>query len=105
MSFTGEIMLGNIAIIVTLVGIAIGFGQQLGSFRTTLLVHANSIDKHTLRLDRHDDKILELITGVQRLIGVQELSDQRAQLLEDRRQEWDTQREAKRDERRKNPRG
>lgn len=73
MHFTGEITLGNLAIIITLIGIAIRFGVRLGSFQTTLAAHATALEGHSLRLDRHETQIIRLISSLQRLIGRSEI--------------------------------
>lgn len=74
MYLTGEVTLGNIAIVCTLVGIAIGFGIRLGRFERTLFDHSEALRKHGERLDRHEEKILDLIAGLQRLIGRSEIT-------------------------------
>jgi hypothetical protein len=73
MHLTGEVTLGNIAIVVTLLGIAIKFGVQLGGFQTTLREHAKALEAHSIRLDHHETRILDLIAGIQRLIGRSEV--------------------------------
>lgn len=66
---TGEVTLGNLLIVVSLIGIAISFGVRLGSFQASLESHSKTIEDHGKKLSKHDDIFLSLVQDVQRLIG------------------------------------
>lgn len=69
MQVTGDISLGNIAIIVTLIGIAIRVGMRLGSVETVAKAQAALIEGHTTRLDRYEERLVSIVADVSRLIG------------------------------------
>jgi hypothetical protein len=62
MHFTGEITLGNLLTIITLVGIAVRFGFLAGYLQTT-------VSQHTARLDKYETSLLDVVSNVQRMIG------------------------------------
>ncbi len=69
MHITGDINLGSILTIVTLIGIAIAMGSQLGKFELTLKHHADTMSDHAARLVSQETRIGELVASVQRLMG------------------------------------
>lgn len=79
MHLTSEISLGNIAIVVTLIGIAIRFGAKLGSIETTLKTHAETLTMHSSRLDAHETRFMRFVEDLQRMIGrVESMAERRA---------------------------
>lgn len=77
MHFTGEITLGNIVIVVTLIGIAIRFGIRVGIMETTLKMHADTMVQHSIRLDKYEGRLVEITGNVQRLVGRVEATQDR----------------------------
>lgn len=77
MSFDGTITLGTIIeIAVMVVGIItawVKLERKLTSFAVNLEHHASAIEKHTIRLDDVDKKLLSIIGDLQRLIGRSEV--------------------------------
>lgn len=69
MHITGEVSLGTILTIVTLIGIAIRFGYRLGHFETTLNSHASRMTNHAERMDRYEARYMEIASQLQRIIG------------------------------------
>lgn len=69
MTVTGDISLGSILIIVTLLGIAIRFGIILGSVRITLKTHAIALERHSERMVAYEDVVRDLVASVNRLLG------------------------------------
>ena len=57
-----QLWLANAPVVLTLIGIAIAFGRRLGSTETILRLHAD-------RLDRYEDRLVEVVGDVQRMIG------------------------------------
>lgn len=84
MHLTGEITLGNLAIVVTLLGIAIRFGSKLGSFETTLKAHSLTLVQHAEKLEKHEDRFMGFVAQLQMLVGRVELLTERRS-HEDRR--------------------
>lgn len=74
---TGEISLGNVAIMVTLIGIAVRVGMRLGSVETVAKAQAALIESHTTRLDRYEERLVSIVSDVSRLIGRIEATQQR----------------------------
>lgn len=62
MHFTGDISLGSIVTVITLIGIALRIGSALGVIKTTLADHAR-------RLELIEHTQFKLINEVQRMIG------------------------------------
>jgi hypothetical protein len=77
MHFTTEITLGNLAIVVTLIGIAIKIGQRLGALSTTVLQHATVLDRHAVRMDKHEERLTSIAGDLQRMIGRVEATQDR----------------------------
>lgn len=69
MQFTGDISLGSVAIIVTLIGIAIRIGMQVGAVQEVAKAQATIIEGHTKRLDRYESRLVDIVSDVSRLIG------------------------------------
>ena len=69
MQFTGEITLGNIAIVVTLITIAIGIGRRFGGMEQLLKGHALTLSDHAKRLDNYEGRLVEVVGQVQRVVG------------------------------------
>lgn len=59
---TGEITLGNIATVVTLISLAIGLGRRLGSFESTVTSHAEKITGLTTRLETLDKRLFDMVS-------------------------------------------
>jgi hypothetical protein len=62
MHFNGEITLGSILTIVTLLGIALRFAWVAGALQAVII-------EHTKRLDRYEITLTEVVSSVQRVIG------------------------------------
>ena len=77
MHITGEVTLGNIFIIITLVSMAIGMGIRLGSITAIINQHTADLIKHSLRLDTYEMRLVEIVADVQRLIGRVEATQDR----------------------------
>lgn len=77
MTFTGDISLGNIAIVITLIGIAIRIGMRLGSVESVAKAQAALIEGHSMRLDRYEERLVSIVADVSRLIGRIEATQQR----------------------------
>jgi hypothetical protein len=77
MQFTGDISLGNIAIIITLIGIAIRVGVQVGNVQAVAKAQAAIIEGHAQRLDRYESRLVDIVSDVSRLIGRIEATQQR----------------------------
>ena len=73
MTFDGTVTLGTLLqIAVMLVAIIVAWGKldaKLASFTVNLEHHAAAIEKHTIRLDAIDARLIDVITDLQRLIG------------------------------------
>lgn len=69
MHFTGEITLGSIGIIVTLISLAMTIGAKLGDVQAVVKNHGADLLRHAARLDRYESQLVENISQVQRLIG------------------------------------
>lgn len=77
MHLTGDISLGSIAIIVTLIGITIRIGMQIGNVQAVARAHSESIERHTQRLDLYEGRLVSVVSDVQRLIGRVEATQDR----------------------------
>ena len=62
MHISGELSLGNILTILTLIGIAMRFGWQVGTLQEV-------VRAHTKRLDQYEVAIIRVVGDVQPLIG------------------------------------
>lgn len=62
MHFSGDISLGNLLTVITLLGIAIRLGWTAGMIEKTIALHA-------IRLDRYEQALITIISDVQRLVG------------------------------------
>jgi len=69
MHITGEVTLGTILTIATLIGIAITFGRRMGTFETQLQTHSTNIQGHAARMDRYEARYVEIAGQLQRIIG------------------------------------
>jgi len=69
MHFTGELTLGSVLTIVTLVGIAIGLGRRIGGFESLMAEHAKTLDKHAERLDRYEGRIVDIVEKLGTVLG------------------------------------
>lgn len=76
-TLTGDISLGNLAIIVTLIGIAIRVGVRFGSVQTTLTNQAILIESHAQRLDKYEQRLTDIVGQVQRIVGRIEATQER----------------------------
>lgn len=59
---SGEITIGNIATVVTLISLAIGLGRRLGSFETTVNNHADKITGLSARMETIDKRLYDLVS-------------------------------------------
>lgn len=69
MHFTGDVSLGTILTIATLLGIALRVGYRLGNFETTLTQHQTSLTSHETKLTSYEAQILGFVGQLQRLVG------------------------------------
>lgn len=67
--FTGEITLGNIAIVITLITIAINLGVKFGTVSTLVQGHTDTLKGHAERLDRYERTLIDVGNNMQRMIG------------------------------------
>jgi hypothetical protein len=77
--FIGQVTLGDILTICTLVGIAVAFGQRLGRFEQILHDHAKKLTEHGERLDRYESRLVDIVSDLQRVIGRVEGAQNRAE--------------------------
>ncbi len=81
MHFTGEISLGVLlsagGIIVTIITVAIRIGTKIGAMETTARAQGESIDRHTRRLDLYEERLVQVVGEVQRMIGRLEATQDR----------------------------
>jgi hypothetical protein len=75
MHITGEVSLGTILTIATLLGIAIRFGFRFGHFDTTLRAHTDNLARHAARMDRYEERYVQIANNLQRIIGRMEEQD------------------------------
>lgn len=75
--FSTEITLGNLAIVVTLIGIAIRVGWRIGGLEQVVKMHGENLMSHTSRLDLYEGRLVEIVGSVQRLIGRVEATQDR----------------------------
>ncbi len=73
MHVTGDLSLGSILTIVTLISIAVTLGRRLGNFEGMLRHHADTITEHSVRLSKQEERVIDLVASVQRLIGQTEV--------------------------------
>ena len=73
MSFDGTVTLGALLqIAVMVIAIAVAWQKleaKLSTFSVNLEHHAMAIEKHTMRLDAIDSRLLNVVADLQRLIG------------------------------------
>jgi hypothetical protein len=81
LKFTTEITLGNIAIVVTLITIAISIGQKIGTLSTTVVQHAAVLDRHAMRMDKYEERLIVIVGDMQRMIGRVEATQDRIDRL------------------------
>ncbi len=78
MHWNGEITLGNLIQIFVLLGGGMaawyGLTARITVFQELLKTHTKSLSDHAGRLDRHETRILELVGGLQRLMGQTEIA-------------------------------
>lgn len=74
MHLTGDVSLGTILTIVTLIAIAVNLGRRIGAFEGTLKYHATTMSEHSTRLTMQETRIIDLVASVQRLIGRMEVT-------------------------------
>lgn len=77
MHVTGDISLGSIAIIVTLIGVTIRIGMQIGNIQAVASSHETAIARHAARLDLYEGRLVSVVSDVQRLIGRVEATQDR----------------------------
>lgn len=77
MHFTTEITLGNLAIVITLISIAIGIGNRLGTLSQTVLQHATVLTQHANRMDKYEERLIGLVGDMQRMMGRVEATQDR----------------------------
>ena len=73
MTFDGTVTLGTLLQIgVMIVALIVAWGKlesKIASFAVNLEHHATAIEKHTMRLDSIDARLIDVIADLQRLIG------------------------------------
>ncbi len=73
MTFDPTITLGSviqsITLIVALIGAYYAMRGRFDIFTLMIGAHTESLTKHATRLDRHEERIIELVSGLQRVIG------------------------------------
>lgn len=79
--FSAEVTLGNLAIVVTLIGIAVRFGFRVGMMENRLNEHAKTMIRHTERLDKYEERLVDITGHVQRLIGRLEATQDRIEKM------------------------
>jgi len=62
MHFSGDVSLGNLLTVVTLLGISVKFGWIVGGIQEVIAMH-------TKRLDRYEAALISVVADVQRMIG------------------------------------
>lgn len=62
MHWSGEVSLGSLLTIATLVSIAVRIGWMVGGIQVT-------VRAHTGRLDKYEDTLIKVVGEVQRLVG------------------------------------
>ncbi len=85
MHFTGEISLGSLAIIITIVGAVIRIGWKMGAMETVARTQGENIERHTIRLDKYEERLVQVVADVQRMIGRLEATQDRLEKLTGRR--------------------
>ena len=77
MHWNGEVTLGNLLTIITLISLAIaawyGLKARILVFQEMLRTHSQTLMDHAKRLDTYESRILDLVSGLQRLIGQSEV--------------------------------
>lgn len=69
MHFTGELSLGSILTVATLIGIAVGLGRRIGGFESLMSEHAKTLDRHAERLDRYEGRIVDIVEKLGTVLG------------------------------------
>jgi cytochrome c biogenesis factor len=69
MTITGDISLGNIAIVVTLIGIAVRISMRFATMQQLVSGHTSTLNSHSARLDRYETTLVEVGGNLQRMIG------------------------------------
>jgi len=69
MHLTGELSLGNILTVATLIGIAIGVGRRFGGFESLMSEHAKTLAVHAERLDRYEARMVDIVEKLGLVIG------------------------------------
>lgn len=69
LTFTGELSVGSISIVVTLVTIAVTIGLRLGTIQTLVRGHTITLVEHAQRLDRYEKTLIDVGGNLQRMIG------------------------------------
>lgn len=80
MHFTGDISLGTIVTIITILGVAMTIGQRFGRVETTIESQAKMLTDHAMRLGKYEQQSMRFVADLQRLVG-------RVEMLMDRRKE------------------
>ena len=62
MHFSGDISLGSLLTVVTLLGIAVRFGWMVGGIQEVIM-------EHTKRLNRYEETLMKTVGDVQRIVG------------------------------------
>lgn len=81
MHFTGDISLGTILTIATLLGIAIRVGWAVGKIQAVVDGVKKTASDHAMRLDRYEEALIKMVGEVQRMVG-------RVEGVQDRLDRW-----------------
>lgn len=81
MHVTGDISVGSIAIIITIVSAAIRIGMQIGAMQTIAKTQGDVIVQHTMRLDKYEERLVLVVGDVQRMIGRLESTQDRLEKI------------------------
>lgn len=80
MHFNPELNVGSVLTILTMVFLAVAgyyaLGAKIETFRSMLQAHADALMRLADRLDKHDERIIDIVAGLQRLIGRSEVEGQ-----------------------------
>jgi len=68
-TLTGEISLGSLAIVVSIVSTAVAIGLKLGTLQQLVRGHGSTLTDHAARLNRYEITLVEVGGNLQRMIG------------------------------------
>ncbi len=68
-TLTGELSLGSIAIVASILTTAVAIGIRMGTLQTLVGGHASTLKEHSGRLDRYEKTLIDVGSNLQRMIG------------------------------------